>query len=267
MLDAMEEQGQHQHPDTPRQGGLPAWWGRIDAQQKMLAMEILAVLCVGVFPHLMNALRGLMSPPKELETEGDWPLSTAIYSLLIVVPVLWIMRCSRVNWRYYGVVKPLWALDVATGIGLVGVTFAAYWVFRAVAVTLSWIVPGMSELLEIVGPELRHHGSAPADGHGWLLLILVMLASALAEEVVCRGYLIRRLTDLTGNRWTGIVGSAAFFGSYHIYQGSFSALSVMFLGVVMGALFVWVGRLWPFVLGHAAYNVVNAALWAMSSGA
>jgi membrane protease YdiL (CAAX protease family) len=78
---------------------------------------------------------------------------------------------------------------------------------------------------------------------------------AAAEEVVARCYLITRLTDLFGSRVEAVLFAAVAFASYHIYAGPAGAAQAFALGLVFGAAFLLFPRVWPLVIGHAAYNV------------
>jgi membrane protease YdiL (CAAX protease family) len=63
------------------------------------------------------------------------------------------------------------------------------------------------------------------------LLGILSIVNGTAEEIIFRGYLLLRLTTLTGRVWALILSSAVF-GLGHLYQGSASAICIGCLGLV-----------------------------------
>ena len=50
--------------------------------------------------------------------------------------------------------------------------------------------------------------------------VYMMLAVALVEEVIFRGYLFKKLLDISGTKWVAILASSALFGLFHIWSGN-----------------------------------------------
>ena len=112
--------------------------------------------------------------------------------------------------------------------------------------------------------------SAASLGQYWWtvpILLLSALRSALQEEFIVIGYLYARLRDLGWGKWTIILSTAVFRGSYHLYQGWGSFVGNFIMGVIFGWIYSRFGRLLPFVIAHF---VIDAALfvgysWAKSA--
>ncbi len=222
--------------------------------------EVLAVLSIGVIPHLIDAVRYLIAP--EPPDTGDYGLGLT-RSVLILVPVLWIMRSTGLAWMRFGLVRVRPLLDGALGIYVAVLLIFVPYVLDGIFAHVCDFIPWQEGVLTwIPGGETAAHGTAPQGTAEWVLAVLGISASAASEEIVCRGYLIRRLTDLTGNMWAGVVFSALCFGSYHVYQGSYSALAVTACGVALGLSYVLLGRLWPFIVGHAMFNLMLTLIYA-----
>jgi membrane protease YdiL (CAAX protease family) len=103
--------------------------------------------------------------------------------------------------------------------------------------------------------------SAESLGQYWWtvpVLLLSALRSALQEEFIVIGYLYARLRDLGWGKWTIILSTAVFRGSYHLYQGWGSFAGNVLMGVIFGWLYTRFGRLLPFVIAHF---VIDAALF------
>jgi membrane protease YdiL (CAAX protease family) len=82
------------------------------------------------------------------------------------------------------------------------------------------------------------------------ILLLSALRAALQEEFIVIGYLYARLRELGLRKWTIILSTAAFRGSYHLYQGYGGFIGNVIMGVFFGWLYYRYGRLLPFVVAH-----------------
>ena len=107
--------------------------------------------------------------------------------------------------------------------------------------------------------------SRPADellgdfrGLGLILLVLLVVAAApVIEELFFRGLLLRALTHRFGPI-PGILGSAVVFGATHFQLLQFVALAAF--GVVLAALSVRHGRLGPAIWAHVGFNATTVLI-------
>lgn len=86
-------------------------------------------------------------------------------------------------------------------------------------------------------------------------LVSVFLVSSLGEEVIYRGFLIRRLEALGGGGKTALraalLVSSIIFGLVHFAWGPTGMVQTGFMGLALGIAFVAVKRdLWILVLAH-----------------
>ena len=77
------------------------------------------------------------------------------------------------------------------------------------------------------------------DAAQFLLASVLVLVVALAEETVFRGYLILRLRALAGSPAVAVLLSAVIFSLGHGYEGSAGVITVGFMGVVFGLVYLW----------------------------
>jgi len=99
-------------------------------------------------------------------------------------------------------------------------------------------------------------------GHPWALakwLLVIWTGAAFGEEIVFRGFLIRRFADAYGNtrraQASAIAVSAAFFGLAHSYQGPSGAILAGVIALVYGTSYVQArGNLWRTILAHGLYD-------------
>jgi membrane protease YdiL (CAAX protease family) len=90
------------------------------------------------------------------------------------------------------------------------------------------------------------------------VLLLSALRAALQEEFIVIGYLYARLRELGWKKWWVILATAAFRGSYHLYQGLGGFIGNFVMGVIFGWLYYRFGRLLPFVIAHF---LIDAAIF------
>jgi membrane protease YdiL (CAAX protease family) len=85
--------------------------------------------------------------------------------------------------------------------------------------------------------------------------------AAFGEEMVFRGYLMRRVTDLVGDTRLGwavaLVTSSALFGWAHRYLGWAGVIATGTIGSLMGLLYLYARRnLWTVIICHALVDTV-----------
>jgi membrane protease YdiL (CAAX protease family) len=92
---------------------------------------------------------------------------------------------------------------------------------------------------------------------GWLALGWVV--GGFMEELLFRGFLQRRATELVGDGpWahaSGVVFQAVCFGALHLYGGAFAFVHATVFALASGLVFLVAGRnLWPLILVHGLWN-------------
>ncbi|WP_162561146.1 CPBP family intramembrane glutamic endopeptidase [Methylobacterium terrae] len=139
---------------------------------------------------------------------------------------------------------------------------------RALLLILLWPplqVAGTAGLLLLAGqPPARAWRLSPflTGGVFWTWILWLVVLAPLAEEMLFRGDLFGRLRRHLAPAAT-IAVSATVFALCHAEQGLLQPVSVLPLGVALGAMRLWTGSLWPCIALHAASNgaVVLARVW------
>jgi membrane protease YdiL (CAAX protease family) len=93
-----------------------------------------------------------------------------------------------------------------------------------------------------------------------VLSFLAQIANSFAEELVMRGYLIRRFQQLFRSTWLALLFTTVLFAGYHCYQGAFGVVNALVTGFTYGGAYCLCRRLWPVVVAHTLVNCV--AEWA-----
>lgn len=91
-----------------------------------------------------------------------------------------------------------------------------------------------------------------------LALIIMAFLPAVCEETLFRGGLQNFLTRGTGWPWLSIIIVSALFSLVHF--SGYGFLSRLFLGVVLGAMFYYSGKLWLSILAHFINNALAITL-------
>lgn len=120
---------------------------------------------------------------------------------------------------------------------------------------LASAVPAIGRAMAIVEASSDPFPAPPDSAGGWSWAVMIELGNAISEEVVVKAYLMPRLYELLGNATAAVTISAALFASYHLYQGSSAVMAHLLVELALGLWFLKFRRLWPFVLGHAMYNL------------
>ena len=89
-------------------------------------------------------------------------------------------------------------------------------------------------------------------------LLSVCLIGPLAEEVVCRGAIERRLLEKNWNPWYAIVISALLFAVAHMNLAQGFTATV--IGIFMGWVYYRTRSIWPTVFIHAVNNTTASLI-------
>lgn len=101
------------------------------------------------------------------------------------------------------------------------------------------------------------------DNLGLLVLTLVgvYIVSSFGEEVIYRGFLINRISEIGGNKKVAVILavllSAVIFGLVHYEWGPMGVVQTFFMGLVLGICYIKLKkRLWILVLAHAYMDTI-----------
>ncbi len=204
-----------------------------------LWLEVMAVLAVGVIPHL----RGLLPYQIPRGQLAYWieALDLVLQSACVIFVTFYLMGRSGERLEVFGITRPRWS-DLLIAAFL-------FWVSRLLAsIWWNWI----PESFDVVDDGL----SPPKQTSDCLWMVLMYGFSAMAEEIVTRAYLITRFTRLLRSQLAAIVVAATMFASSHAYQGPAGVINAMLFGLLFGAAFLLIRSIWPLVIAHALANIV-----------
>jgi hypothetical protein len=178
-----------------------------------------------------------------LVVAGPFVVHPLILVLLLASQSLWIRGSS---WADIGLRRP-----TAVHHTLLQVVVGTFIILVAIRVV---IVPG-AVWLTGVPLDLSVFGKPGDEQALWIWLGQAWTLAAFGEEMVFRGYLIRRVCDLVGDATPGraiaLIASSSLFGLAHSYQGPAGVIAAGTIGGVLGLLYFASGRnLWTVILCH-----------------
>ena len=206
---------------------------------------LLALVVAGLVPSVVLLIVFRGPPP----TSGD--LSLTVNTFVEVVTALiatWIMlsRIDHRPWSEVGLQRDAAApgkllLGFLIGGGAIALTIAAL-------IALRWL-------------RLEHTGDVL--GHPILRLTAILIPAALAEELICRGYILSAIRDALGWTWAVALTSIGF-GLMHLGNPGADARSVILVtlaGVFLAAIRIATNSLYAAWAAHFAWNWVMGGIF------
>lgn len=92
----------------------------------------------------------------------------------------------------------------------------------------------------------------------FLNLLMIALLPAMGEEFIFRGIFQKHFIQLTNNENIGVLLTAFIFSAIHLQFLTF--FPRLFLGVILGYLYVWSKSLWLPIVAHFANNAIAVIL-------
>lgn len=121
----------------------------------------------------------------------------------------------------------------------------------------------VSSFVSMPEPDLSRYDSLVGNpGAAVAMALLLPLTASIPEEIIYRGFLIGRLTDLFGRNIGGasisVLVQAILFGAVHFMWGTGGMMVAFIMGAVWGTAYLLCGRnLWVVILAHSTGHVLG----------
>ena len=121
----------------------------------------------------------------------------------------------------------------------------------------------VSSFIAIPEPDLSRYDSISGNlGAAIAMALLLPLTASIPEEVIYRGFLIGRLSDIFGQNTGGacitVLIQALAFGAVHFQWGVGGMIVTVIMGIVWGTAYLLCGRnLWVVILAHSAGHMLG----------
>ncbi|MCS7466663.1 CPBP family intramembrane metalloprotease [Stieleria sp. ICT_E10.1] len=179
-------------------------------------------------------------------------------NMLMLAIVYWGLRLRGQSGVHFGLDRSLyrWRSAIRVFLQSIAVSFAAIAAFVFAAILMANLL-GIPERADMSQYDyLRGNLTLTI-----LALASVYIVSAFAEEVIYRGFLITRISELGADgraaRWLAIVSSSIVFGLVHSDWGLAGMVQASFMGLALGISYVVVQRnLWVTIFAHGYMDTI-----------
>ncbi|MDX2420017.1 MAG: type II CAAX endopeptidase family protein [Nitrospirota bacterium] len=120
----------------------------------------------------------------------------------------------------------------------------------------------ISSFITVPEPDMSRYASIAGNlGNAITMAIVLPLAAAIPEEIIYRGFLMGRLSEIFGNNLRGasmtVLVQGLIFSSVHFQWGLGGMMLTFIMGIVWGAAYLMSGRnLWIVILAHSAGHIL-----------
>ena len=214
-----------------------------------LVINVIATFLVMIAGYIACAIVGHPFPSVEALMEHPWIVSLTLFvDDLLVLLVFWKRKYTRfgINYGYtFGETFSSRSLYLWTAVAAIGML-----IFN-VAAEFYLPFPEEPDVMETLMQMMKN----PVG------ILSVCLIGPLAEEVIFRGAIERRLLEKNWNPWFAIVISALFFAVAHFnFAQGFTATII---GIFMGWVYYRTRSIWPTVFIHVVNNTTATIVaWA-----
>lgn len=167
---------------------------------------------------------------------------------LLVIPIIfmvYVIRKFNVNWNKY-LVKPDWRTSISFPFIWNGFHTVSVKVFLLIAIEIN-----IASML----PFIKYTYLSSTDFLTFLIMFSII--NATLEEILWRGILLTRLTDLAGEK-AAVIFSGLAFGFSHIAMGYSLGACLAFAvgGIFYAGITVRSGSIFPAIIWHFVVNVL-----------
>ena len=132
------------------------------------------------------------------------------------------------------------------------------WISLAAYVVYVLISAGLEPVLKSAGLQSLRDLSPALKDYGFPLLFGLFLTGTFVEEILYRGYIVERVTELTGRRWlAGMVSWLAFTLVHLRFFGIGPTLEIAIIAIIFVILYIKAKSIWPAIMIHGINDIVG----------
>jgi len=132
------------------------------------------------------------------------------------------------------------------------------WISMIAYIVYVLISMGLEPVLKSAGLQSLRDMSPALKGYGFPLLFGLFLTGTFVEEIFYRGYIIERVTELTGRKWVAGLISWLTFTLVHLrFFGVGPTLEVAIIALIFVILYIKAKSIWPAVIVHGINDIVG----------
>ncbi|MFC2135950.1 lysostaphin resistance A-like protein [Bacteroidota bacterium] len=176
-------------------------------------------------------------------------------TLLFYIVVLITLWAKRWDWKYFGITRPNWSNTISKAFLYVIGLFILFDFFIQPLIEFYF---GRIDLSEVSGIEGNFVNYVIFILLGWVM-------GGFFEEIIYRGYVLKRLAAIWGDTnkawFLSAVMASLVFGFAHSYQGPSGIITTALIAFMLGLIFVFnKNNLILLMLIHGIYNMIAITL-------
>lgn len=207
---------------------------------------ILALLLVGVSGVAISLMVAFIGRQQIL-------LSLVLQGLAVLAGLRLLLAMRGQGWRHIGLQTMTSKVFSRTLVALLS-CIGANIMFTAI------IFASNPQLLQEHMDQLQVIATVLSKETPFIGIVAMMFFVGIYEEITARGFLLNRCRTALGGQWAPIILSSFLFGLGHLYQGTIGVLQTTLFGIVLAALTLRWGTLWPAIFAHAILNSFSLAI-------
>jgi membrane protease YdiL (CAAX protease family) len=176
-------------------------------------------------------------------------------TLLFYIVVLITLWATRWDWKYFGITRPNWPKTI----------FKAFLFAIGFFILIDFLIQPLTELY-FGKIDLSKASGIEGNLLNYIVFILLgWVMGGFCEEIIYRGYVLKRLAIILGDTnkaWMlSAVMASIVFGFAHSYQGPSGIAVTAIFALLFGLIFIFNrNNLIVLVLTHGIYNMIAITL-------
>ncbi|MCP4583216.1 MAG: CPBP family intramembrane metalloprotease [candidate division Zixibacteria bacterium] len=231
--------------------------GKVTLPKIQLIVLIIILIGYPLFSTVMN----LVNPSENVEIESrilQLYLPSLMFQALVFLSLILVILKDplRQGDSYWSIAENIRSIGVRReDFSFTNLAIGVIFVFAAILI------------LNMISNVIGYYGFFEAEDITYLLprtplekvfWIALSISAGVTEELCFRGFIITRLSILTGSVWPGVIIGALSFGIGHLYQGWAGVVLIGIYGLMFGLLFIARGSLIPCIVAHVLQDILAA---------
>ena len=227
--------------------------------RKQAAVDLAIVLCGGVALYAVPWWR-YVSSNLALGPTANFIAFTVFNLVFVFALTAWMLHRRKLPPSTIGLNTPRLPGDLRlAGVGVLVMAIAPIVEFLYAYEYWRWLKDGS---VDAPAAAATAETLSAAD---WATSGFIMLVAAITEELLFRGLLLRYMALVTKRPTVAVVLSALVFGGLHAQWSAGNALTAIWMGIVLGTLYVKHNSLVAVVLAHFIFNAILLLLYQLGA--
>ncbi len=135
-----------------------------------------------------------------------------------------------------------------------------------IGLVVGFVMFSSAVLICVAAGAIKIEGFSETFSIGMFILFLLgFMLQGMAEEVICRGYVMVSIARRY-SMWTAVISNAVIFAALHLLNNGISVpafINLVLFGVFASLYFVKKGNIWGVAAVHSVWNLVQGNFWGL----